>query len=66
MRHFSLSLLVSPLLCSSAKLFVYRSYSLARQDEDLVIMIIIRALPEEFDNFMSALLLQKDIDKAKV
>src|SRR3979490_347363 len=29
-------------------------------------MTLIRALPAEFDNFTSALLLQKDIDKAKV
>ena len=42
------------------------SYTLARQDEKLVIMMLIWALPEEFDNFTSALLLQKDIDKAKV
>src|SRR3979490_854988 len=29
-------------------------------------MTLIRALPAEFDNFTSALLLQKDVDKAKV
>ena len=29
-------------------------------------MTLIQALPKEFDNFTSALLLQKDIDKAKV
>ena len=31
-----------------------------------MIMMLIWVLPEEFDNFISALLLQKDIDKAKV
>ena len=31
-----------------------------------MIITLIWAFPEEFDNFMSALLLQKDIDKAKV
>ena len=42
------------------------SYTLAKQDEELVIMTLIRALPAEFDSFMSALLLQRNIDKAKV
>ena len=42
------------------------SYTLAKQDEELVIMTLIRALPAEFDSFMSALLLQSNIDKAKV
>ena len=38
------------------------SYTLAKQDEELVIMTLIRALP----GFTSALLLQNNIDKAKV
>ena len=42
------------------------SYTLAKQDEELVIMTLIQALPAEFDSFMSALLLQSNIDKAKV
>ena len=41
-------------------------YTLAKQDEGLVIMILIWALPVKFDSFMLALLLQNDIDKAKV
>ena len=42
------------------------SYTLAKQDEELVIMMLIRALPAEFDSFTLALLLQSNIDKAKV
>ena len=42
------------------------SYTLAKQDEELVIIMLIQALPVEFDSFMSALLLQSNIDKAKV
>ena len=42
------------------------SHTLARQDEELVIIMLIQALAEEFDNLTSALLLQKDINKAKV
>ena len=42
------------------------SYTLAKQDEELVIMTLIQALPAEFDGFTSALLLQNNIDKAKV
>ena len=42
------------------------SYTRAKKDEELVIMTLIQALLAEFDSFMSALLLQKNIDKAKV
>ena len=42
------------------------SYTLVKQDEELVITILIRALPAEFDSFTSALFLQNNIDKTKV
>ena len=42
------------------------SYTLAKQDEELMIMMLVQAPPAKFDSFMSALLLQNDIDKAKV
>ena len=47
-------------------LLVIGSYTLAKQDKELVIMTLIQALPAKFDSFMLALLLQNDIDKAKV
>ena len=42
------------------------SYSLKTQDEELLIMTLIRALPEEYQHFTSALLLQKNITKESV
>ena len=47
-------------------LLVIGSYTLAKQDKELVIMTLIQALSAKFDSFMLALLLQNDIDKAKV
>ena len=42
------------------------SYTLSKKDKELMIMMLIQALPAEFDSFTSALLLQNAIDKAKV
>ena len=42
------------------------SYTLAKQDEELVIITLIQALPAEFDSFTLALLLQNNIDRVKV
>ena len=42
------------------------NFTLTQNDEELAIMTLIQALPEEYSHFTSALLLLKDLDKSTV